>query len=139
MESITQAKILAVEGSDEVNFFMALLEYQGISGVQIFNFEGKTNFPLRIRSIVNIPGFRDVTVFGIVRDADQKPPQSALDSITGALQKAELPSPQKINDFSDGKPSVGVFVIPDKQYGPRHRIRRFVRSKLNGYGRQFLP
>lgn len=114
MEEITKSKLLAVEGIDEVNFFKALFDYQGIQEVQILNFEGKTNFSSRIRSIVNIPGFKNVSIFGLIRDADTLPPKSAYDSIKGALEKANLPVPSEVNSFSNTELSVGVFIMPGK-------------------------
>ncbi|MCF8374003.1 MAG: hypothetical protein K9H64_20440 [Bacteroidales bacterium] len=114
MEGITKSKLLGVEGIDEVNFFKALFDYQGIQEVQILNFEGKTNFSSRIRSIINIPGFKNVSTFGLVRDADTLPPKSAYDSLKGALEKANLPVPSEVNSFSNTELSVGVFIMPGK-------------------------
>lgn len=112
MKEINKPKLIAVEGNDEVNFFSALLKHIGITDIQIENFEGKTNFNAKIKAIVNVPGFRNVKSFALIRDADDLPPQSAFDSIKSSLQKAKLPKPNQINQFTKFSPSVGVFIMP---------------------------
>ncbi len=112
MESINKSKIIAVEGSDEVNFFNALLEKLNISDIQILNFEGKTKFSSRIKSIVNIPGFDKVKMFALIRDADNKPPKSAFDSILSSFKAAGLPLPSEINSFTKTKLAIGIFIMP---------------------------
>ncbi len=112
MEEITKPKIIAVEGQDEINFFIALLNNLHIADVQVIEFEGKTNFQSRIKAIVNVPGFRNVRYFALVRDADNLPARSAFDSVKHSLSAAKLPFPLEINVFSDTTPSVGIFIMP---------------------------
>lgn len=112
MNQINKPKLIAVEGNDEVNFFNALLKHLQINDIQLENFEGKTNFNAKIKAIVNVPGFRNVKSFALIRDADNLPPQSAFDSIKSSLIAAKLPIPKQINLFTDASPSIGVFIMP---------------------------
>ena len=112
MEEITKPKIIAVEGQDEMNFFNALLSNLQITDVQVIPFEGKTNFQSRIKAIVNVPGFRNVKYFALIRDADNLPPQSAFDSVKNSLSTAKLPFPMEINIFTNTVPAVGIFIMP---------------------------
>jgi hypothetical protein len=112
MLEITNPKVIAVEGKDEKNFFTALIINLRMSDFQIIEFEGKTNFRTGIRSIVNIPGFRNVRYFALIRDADEFPPQSAFESIRQSLSQTNLPVPAQLNTFTQTTPSVGVFIMP---------------------------
>ena len=112
METIFKSKILAVEGKDEIYFFSALFKKLDISDVQILDFQGKTNFPAKIKSIINIPGFMQVKKFALIRDADNKPPESAFSSITKSLENIGLPIPDKINTFINDSISIGIFIMP---------------------------
>jgi hypothetical protein len=113
MESITKPKILAVEGTDEINFFTALLKVLKISDVQILDFKGKTNFSANIKALPNIPGYDLVSKIGLIRDADDKEPKSAFDSLVAALNKVQIPAPTELNSFTAESPSVGIFIMPD--------------------------
>jgi hypothetical protein len=112
MEVITKPKIIAVEGKDEINFLNAFLKLLNITDIQLIDFEGKTNFSSRIKSIVNIPGFTNVRSFALIRDSDDLPPESAFDSIKHSLRTVGLPVPSKINTFSSTNPSIGVYIMP---------------------------
>ncbi len=115
MEIIDKTKILAVEGKDEISFFQALLRKLQIDDVQLLDFGGKGKFDLKIKAIPNITGFRNVVSFGLIRDADDNPAQSAFDSIAMSLKKSNLPVPKIINDFSDTNPKIGIFVMPNNK------------------------
>jgi hypothetical protein len=118
MEAITKPKIIAVEGKDEVNFFEAILRVINISDIQILDFVGKDNFPARIKSIVNIPGFKNVQSFALIRDSDSLPPESAFESIKHALRSVGLPVPTRINSFTSTSPAIGVYIMPgNDQHG----------------------
>ena len=51
------SKVLAVEGLDEYNFFVILLEKEGISGVEIFDVGGKDKFKKNMPVVIKTPGF----------------------------------------------------------------------------------
>jgi len=112
MNQIKKSKLIAVEGSDEVNFFKAMFKHLEIVDIQIENFEGKTNFDAKIKAIKNVPGFRNVKSFALIRDADNLPPHSAFDSIKSSLNSVNLPKPEFINEFTNTTPSIGVFIMP---------------------------
>jgi hypothetical protein len=112
---ITKPKIIAVEGQDEINFFNALLNNLHITDVQVIEFEGKTNFQSRIKAIVNVPGFRNVRYFALVRDADNLPEKSAFESVKHSLSAAKLPYPAEIKVFTNTTPAVGIFIMPGNE------------------------
>jgi hypothetical protein len=95
---IRQKKVLAVEGKDEVNFFHALLEYVGITDYEI-------------PALVRMPGFSDVDVLVVIRDADEDA-NAAFASIRDSLRKEGFELPENINQFSYGKPKIGIFIMP---------------------------
>lgn len=113
MLSITKTKILAVGGYDEINFFTALINKLRLKDVQVLNFEGKGNYKSKIRAIKNVPGFKNVTKFALIRDADVNPAISAFDSICSSLQSSNLSVPNNINEFSTSNPSIGIYIMPD--------------------------
>lgn len=113
----TKTRLLAVEGDDEVNFFEKLLEYIGISkNVDIRKSGGKDNLKNLMQAFTITRGFRAIEVIAVIRDADENA-NDAFKSVTGILKKIGLKSPKKPGEFSSGKPSVGVFIIPDNSSG----------------------
>lgn len=68
---IEKARIIAVEGQDEVNFVKALLKYLSISEVQLVDLKGKDNMRRIILALKNTPGFSKVKKLGFIRDADE--------------------------------------------------------------------
>lgn len=111
---LIQSKIIGVEGNDELNFFTALFKHLNIDGVQLIDFGGKDNFSNRIKQIVKLDNFDNVTHFGLIRDADTNY-EGALRSIIQSLEKAKLPIPEKNESFSlKAKPKVGIFIMPGK-------------------------
>jgi hypothetical protein len=111
-KSIDCNNILLVEGIDEVNLFKALFLQRNITNIQIIPLGGKDQFRPKLPELVKIPGFRQVSRIGILRDADVNA-KSAFISITDALNNASLPYPSKINIWSQSKPSVGTFILPN--------------------------
>ena len=114
---ITSQKILAVEGKDEINFFNKLLKHQNIN-CQVLEVGGKGQFPNKLPSLIRSPGFARadgsfaVTHLAVIRD---KNGDNAFDSVTGILRDNDLVSPEKEGQFSNGKPKVGVFIMPGKK------------------------
>jgi hypothetical protein len=113
--SVTCKKILAVEGKDEKNFFGKLLKHLSITGVQIEDVGGKNQFcdkfpALLIRPGVFAPdGSSLVTHLAIVRDKDH---DQALQSVVNIVTDTGLTAPEDNALFSDGKPKVGIFIMP---------------------------
>ena len=108
---ITKRKILAVEGKDEVNFFVALLALMGIGDCDIRYVAGKDYFPVKLRTLTKDPGFGDVETFAVIRDADEDA-SAAFNSIKKVLEERGLVSPKTKNTFGKGCPKVGIFILP---------------------------
>lgn len=110
-EIIRQKKVIAVEGSDEVNFFNALLKYTGITDIDVCEVGGKQQFKNKLPALVRRSGFTDVEVLVIIRDADNDA-AAAFKSIKNILKKERLKSPIQANQFSEGIPRIGIFIMP---------------------------
>ncbi len=108
---IQHRKILAVEGSDEVNFFKALLEYMEITDFEVIEVGGKDKFKDRLPALVIRTGFDEVESLAIIRDAD-KDASGAFESIRDVLKKTGLNPPNQVNRFSNTEPRVGIFIMP---------------------------
>lgn len=110
-ELIRHNKIIAVEGRDDANFFNALLRHIKITDVDIREVGGKAQFKDKLPALFRTPGFSDVYIFAVIRDADQDA-NSAFESIRNLLKKEGFAPPAKINMFSDNSPKVGIFIMP---------------------------
>ena len=111
MNVIRKKKVLAVEGKDEENFFEALLKYVDITDFAIHAVGGKDQFKNKLPALVRISGFSDVEVLAVIRDAD-KDANAAFKSIRDILKKEGLKPPKSRNQFSSGKPKIGIFIMP---------------------------
>lgn len=112
-ENITSSKLLLVEGKDESGFCRAFFTFLRISDVQIIDVGGRFKFADNIKRLPKRPGFENVQLLGILRDAEEHSAKSTFDSICSDMKRAELPEPQDLMSFSLTKPSIGVFVMPD--------------------------
>jgi len=108
---INRQKVLAVEGKDEVNFFDALLKYLGITDFKIYEVGGKNQFKNKLPALVRMPFFSDVEVLVVIRDADEDA-NAAFESIRYILRNEGFEPPKDRNQFSDGKPKIGIFIMP---------------------------
>lgn len=111
MKHIREKTVLAVEGKDEVNFFGALLKYLEITGFEIRDVGGKSQFKDKLPALVKMSGFSDVEALAVIRDAD-KDANAAFDSVRHVLTKEGLEPPARMNRFSDGNPVIGIFIMP---------------------------
>lgn len=111
LKPIREKKVLAVEGKDEVNFFDALLKHSRIAGFDIRDIGGKDKFKEKLPALVKARGFSDIEVLVVVRDADNDP-DAAFDSVRDVLSSQKLDPPDQMNQFSDGNPRIGVFIMP---------------------------
>ena len=108
---ISSNKVLAVEGKDEAIFFDALLQYVGISDVDIQSVGGKRQFKNKLPALVRMSGFSEVDILAVVRDADNDA-NAAFQSIREILRKEKLEPPNRPNQFSQGRPLVGIYIMP---------------------------
>lgn len=113
--AITKRGVLAVEGKDEINFFDRLLHHMGISDFQIEEVGGKDRFPQKFPDLLKMPGFYEpngspyVKNLAVIRDKDR---DNAFESIANIVRKAGLSPPGEHGAFSDGRPRVGIFIMP---------------------------
>ncbi len=112
---ITSKKILVVEGKDEINFFDSLLKYLNITDYQIEEGGGKNQFHKKIPALklragfIQADGTSFVTHLAIIRD---KNGDNALGSVREILKKEDFIPPENHGQFSNGKPKVGIFIMP---------------------------
>ncbi len=111
LEPIREKKVLLVEGRDENNFFNALMKYMGITGVEIREAGGKRQFKDKLPALVRTRGFSGVKVFAVIRDADEDA-YATFESVKDILRRQNLEPPEQVNQFSEGIPAVGVFIMP---------------------------
>jgi hypothetical protein len=113
-EPISKAKILLVEGKDEVCLFTELLKVLNLANdIQIIEAKGKDRFANELINITLRSGFRQlVTSIGIIRDADNDP-QGAFKSVCSALHRAELVEPSVPLVPKAGHPQVVVMIVPN--------------------------
>lgn len=114
-KNIYSKKLLLVEGKDEVNVFDKLFEEMEIYDVQIIDIGGVRQFPEKMPDLLKRPGFKSVEIIGICRDGEDNPASSAFQSICSILKNIALPIPNKINEFSNSNPKIGVFVMPNNK------------------------
>ncbi|MCU0427952.1 MAG: hypothetical protein MUF71_20260 [Candidatus Kapabacteria bacterium] len=115
-ENLTSSKLLLVEGKDEAGFCKAFLTTLAIGDVQIIDVGGRFKFSDNIQRLLKRPNFNTVQMLGILRDAEDKPAENTFASVCSDLKRVGLPQPQALTRFSDTKPSVGVFVMPDNRH-----------------------
>ncbi len=106
--------VLLVEGKDEVNVFNAMLRFLfgDESDIQVIDGGGKSKFPKRLQAIQIESQTRSTfRTLGIVRDADDNP-QGAFQSVCHHIGDVGYDIPGSHGEFSNGSPSVGVFIVP---------------------------
>jgi len=112
LEPITESKLIIVEGDDDKSFLIALIEWLGLSGIQVIGCIGKGSMPDVMRAVAITRGFSDrVVSLGIVRDADENA-QGRFDSVCNALRAAGLSVPSQPLTFAQGTPRVIVMIWP---------------------------
>lgn len=113
-DTIDKEKILAVEGQDEKNFFTALLKHIDIpaSEFAIHDIGGKDQFKHKLPALVKVSGFFEtVKTLVVIRDAEDNA-DTTFESIKDILKKQNLEPPGQKNQFSEGNPKVGIFIMP---------------------------
>ncbi len=112
---INAPKVLLVEGRDDLNFFVALLNHLGdLSEIEVRYYGGKDKLRPFLRTFVGISGFDQVTGLGIVRDADQDS-SSAFASVSESLKRAGLCSPGAPFESFGTEPQVIVAIMPPQE------------------------
>lgn len=112
LEPITQSKLVVVEGDDDKNLLVALIEHLGLTGIQIIPCVGKGEIPDKIMAIRKTSDFENkVASLGVVRDADEDS-ENTFRSVCDALRKAGLSVPSKPLTVASGTPRVIVMIWP---------------------------
>ena len=104
-KTIVHAKLLLVEGEDEVNFFRAWFTELLIQDVQVLEYSGKTRLAEFLLDLTGLPGFSKVQRIAITRDADDSA-SSAKDSLRAMIEGA----PDEIRQRA-----IDSFVLPNDQ------------------------
>ena len=113
---IEATKLLLVEGTHEVSFFLALLRHLGKIDIQSIDVGGETLFRPNLENIQTDNKWHQVTSIGIVRDADHDF-QAKLQSIRDILQQVGLPVPDVPMVSAGDHPQVRIFIMPDNVSG----------------------
>ena len=85
-----------------------------VENIQVEAYEGKNKLPDYLAALVLRPGFGDLNSLGVTRDADNNA-QSGFDSVRDALRRIGLAAPSTHVAIEQGKPQVGIFILPDGQ------------------------
>jgi len=88
---VSEPRLLIGEGVEEVLFFTAMLKHLGITGVQVEQYSGKAELAPYLRTLKVRPGFSQLRVLHITRDADDSP-EAASASVADAVQRAGFPA-----------------------------------------------
>lgn len=105
-------RLLIGEGIEEVRFFTALLEHLRIRDIQVEQCAGKRALQGYLAAQCSRSGFGQVHSMAIVQDADTDP-QARLAAVRDAIRACGLQPPACHGEFSEGRPRVGVFIMPD--------------------------
>jgi hypothetical protein len=88
-----------------------LLTHIGITSCEILEVGGKNKFKDKLPALIKMQGFSKVQILSVIRDADDNA-ITTFKSIVSILNKEGLNPPTQMNQFSNGNPTVGIFVMP---------------------------
>ena len=111
---VTAARLIAVEGKDELNLLSALKDCLGIDNMEIRGLGGKHSFATKFKSLTITSGFPSVVSLGVMRDANSNA-SATFQSVCDTLRTAGLPVPTKPltpTEANQGKPQVVVLIVP---------------------------
>ena len=111
---IRSDRLLLVEGRDEENLFDALIgQCFDEPEIQVIAAGGRDKFPANLTAIHTAALARPtLRAIGIVRDADENA-DASFQSVCDQLRNVGYQPPPIHGGFSDGMPSIGVFIVPD--------------------------
>ena len=132
--SISEDRLLLVEGRDELNLFSQMINtcFRTKPGIQILDIGGKTTLGQNLKTVRTLttsrPSLRSI---GIVRDSDANA-ASGFRSVCASVRDAPFTPPAAHAGFSDASPSIGIFMVPD---GSRPgAIETICRNSVQGDG-----
>ncbi|HOK58355.1 MAG TPA: hypothetical protein PK659_06685 [Methanothrix sp.] len=111
IERIECSNVIVVEGKEDKLFFEALIRHLELQNIQVISSEGKDNFRIKLKAVMNLPGSYEIESIAIVRDGDANP-ESAFQSVCDALRNAGLPVPAHPGAFVGDKPRAAVLILP---------------------------
>lgn len=119
IEALIQSKLILVEGKDDKDFLIEYGKHLGINNCRVESVDSVNNFIKEIPSQVKRTGFEKITHFAIIRDKDTGTIEDAFTSIINIFKKKTSVSdfPKEHGQWSEGKPKIGVFIMPGKQEG----------------------
>lgn len=109
-KKLEKNRVLLVEGQDDERFFIELLKHLDIPDVQVWDCGSKDNIANVIMRVSKDALLPDLKTLIVTRDADENP-DSAFESVCGALVRNGFVAPSSKNSFSAGIPKVGVFLL----------------------------
>lgn len=113
--TISEDRLLLVEGQDEVHLFNKLIAvcFSAALGIQVIGIGGKEKLRRNLKAIYTAgrsrPTLRSIAV---VRDADADA-QGSFNSVCDSVRDCGYSAPSVHGTFSTAVPSIGVFVVPD--------------------------
>ena len=114
-EEIEESRLVLVEGADLEYFLAGLLFHHGMRpGFQIFDFGGVDELRPSIKAFAAAPDFDRVDSLAVIRDAEGGP-EAAERSVLDAVRDAGLNPPPEPGEFSDPKPAVGTYILPNNE------------------------
>jgi len=109
---INKAKLLLVEGKDEVNFFRVLCDYLGIHDIQIFETGGKDKLKSELPAVLLMRNIENVEAIAVIQDADSSL-VATVESLKSLLSKHKLPVPKGHALFKTvSRMKCGIFIMP---------------------------
>ena len=104
-------RLIIGEGSHDAFFLRALLRHCGLGDIQTGHYGGKDNLR-RALAVLRTQTEVALEALGITADADDVAADS-FQRVCDALEGKGYTPPSRLGEFSDGKPRVGVFLMPD--------------------------
>jgi hypothetical protein len=110
LQEIKSGKLLVVEGKEDMDFFVTLLDKMQITNVFVWGLGGRDKFYEELPSLRGVTGYSNLTHLAVTRDRDD---QDAFKRIIGILRDMDFKNlPRREGTFGSGSPHVGVFILP---------------------------
>ena len=114
LKELRETTLLLGEGVEEQELLGALLKAVNLTGVQVEQYEGKSNLGSFLTALQKFPGYANLEAIGITRDADTNA-RGSFQSVCSALKNAGLPFPAESGQVVSGPPRIGVLILPPGQ------------------------
>jgi len=114
-QNIQLAKLILVEGKDEIYFFNALLNHLGITDIEVRDVEGKNNFRNKLQVFKKYQkNFDQLKTLAFIRDANNDGAENAFQSIKNDIRAVMGQNiPQEMKQFTNMNPRIGIFIMPN--------------------------